>query len=289
MVGEQGELPLGKENTIPGEGARQSLPDVLRTLERVRKTLAPLAKAGDMSPADRNSALNKAIDALREIESGRVLSVLEHKRSELVRSREEAVKHRRENLARSAKEAGWPIKRLQAHDFVGCFEVSYKSERVTLRLGSELLANFNEPDGARLFSRLQEEKSKIDGFPFARTDFIESMKDAIHLARRQEKDRDGKVPIRKLYPLFVLIRQSRDDQFIKRPGTASFTEYPMPQFVYDLARFGQDGWKTDQGERLRTHTPNMASIAEGATVTLPSLDGDGSGGPQVGTIWIDRT
>ena len=32
----------------------------------------------------------------------------------------------------------------------------------------------------------------------------------------------------------------------------------------------------------------MATIAKGATVTLPSLDGDGSGGPQLGAIWVDK-
>ena len=189
---------------------------------------------------------------------------------------------------RCAKEAGWPAKRLKEDDFVGGFHVSYRSEQVTLRLGSEPLTTFDEPDGSNLFSRLQEEKSKLEEFPFARLDFIESFKDAIHLARRQEKDRDGKVPIRILYPLFVLARQSRDERFIKRPVTKSFTEYSMAQFVYDLARFGRDGWKTDRGERLCNQPPNMASIAKGATVTLPLLDGDGSGGPQLGAVWVDR-
>ena len=108
------------------------------------------------------------------------------------------------------------------------------------------------------------------------------------LARRQGKDRDGKVPIRTLYPLVVLARHSRDARFVKRPITKSFTEYSMAQFVYDLARFGRDGWKTDRGERLCNQPPNMASIAKGATVTLPSLDGDGSGGPQLGAIWVDK-
>ena len=62
----------------------------------------------------------------------------------------------------------------------------------------------------------------------------------------------------------------------------------MAQFVYDLARFGRDGWKTDRGERLCNQPPNMASIAKGTTVTLPSLDGDGSGGPQLGAVWVDK-
>ena len=279
---------MGKESTIPDEDARRSLSDVLTALERARRTVDLLVKAKDTSRAERISTLNKAIAALQEIEAARALSVLNRELDVLVRSRDEVLKHRRENLARCAKEAGWPAKRLKEDDFVGGFQVSYRLEKVTLRLGSELLTTFDEPDGASLFSRLREERSKLEGFPFARLDFIESFKDAIHLARRQGKDRDGKVPIRTLYPLLVLARQGRDERFIKRPVTNSFTEYSMAQFVYDLARFGRDGWKTDRGERLCNQPPNMASIAKGATVTLPALDGDGSGGPQLGAVWVDR-
>ena len=276
MAGEQGELPLGKESTIPDEDARRSLPSVLKALERARRTVDLLVKAKDTSRAERISTLNKAIAALQEIEATRALSVLNRELGVLVRSRDEVLKHRRENLARCAKEAGWPAKRLKEDDFVGGFQVSYRLEKVTLRLGSELLTTFDEPDGTSLFSRLQQERSKLEGFPFARLDFIESFKDAIHLARQQGKDREGKVPIRTLYPLLVLARQGRDERFIKRPVTNSFTEYSMAQFVYDLARFGRDGWKSDRGERLCNQPPNMASIAKGATVTWAypdSVDG----------------
>lgn len=184
MARKQGELPLWKENTISDEDAHQSLPELLKTLDKARKTVEPLVKAKEASWAERISAVDKAIAALQEIEPAQILSILDRERSMLVRSRDEVLKHRRENLARSAKEAGWPVKRLREHDFVGGFQVDYKSERVTLRLGSEPLASFNEPDGASLFSRLQTERSKLDEFPFARLDFIESIKDAIHLARR---------------------------------------------------------------------------------------------------------
>ena len=288
MTREQEELPLGEEKTIPDEEARQPLPAVEKALDRARRTVNVLVKAEDTSPSARISDLGKAIAALQEIELARVLSDLNRQHAALVETRDNALELRRENLARSASEAGWPTKRLKEYDFAGGFQVSYRLERVTVRLGSEPLTTFDEPDGSRLFSRLQEEKSKLEGFPFVRQDFIESLKDAIHLARRQQKDRDGKVPIRTLYPLLVLARQGRDERFIKRPVAKSFTEYSMAQFVYDLARFGRDGWKTDRGERLCNQPPNMASIAKGATVTLPSLDGDGSGGPQLGSVWIDR-
>ena len=288
MTVEQEELPLGEEKTIPDEEVRLPLPAVEKALDRARRTVNVLVKAQDTSPSARISDLGKAIAALQELELARVLSDLNRQHAALVETRDNALKLRRENLARSASEAGWPVKRLKEYDFTVGFQVSYRLERVTLRLGSELLTAFDEPDGASLFSRLREERTKLERFPFTRQDFIESIKDAIHLARRQGKDRDGKVPIRTLYPLLVLSRQSRDEHFIKRPVTKSFTEYSMAQFVYDLARFGRDGWKTDRGERLCNQPPNMASIAKGTTVTLPSLDGDGSGGPQLGAVWIER-
>lgn len=282
---EQFFLEANREKT--NERLHKILVDTKKEFEKASKTVAILLKhkGGGLGEI---STLDKTIAALKRINLDEVISVLNGQRSALAQSRDETLRHRREQLARSAKEAGWPVKRLKEYDFVGGFEVRYKLEQVKLRLGSEELTTFDELDGARLFLRLQEEKSKLEGFPFVRPDFIESIKDAIHLARRLEKDRNGKVPIRTLYPLFVLVRQSRDERFIKRPVTKSFTEYSMAQFVFDLARFGQDGWKTDRGERLSNQGPNMASISGGATVTLPSLDGDGSGGPQLGALWIER-
>lgn len=288
VVSKQEKIPFEKESTIPNEGPRQFLRDVARTLDQARKAVNALVTGKSTTRSNKIAALDKAIGALQRMDLAQTLSTLNRERSVLVQELEESLKHRREHLVRLAKKEGWPIKRLEKYDFVGGFQVNYKLEHVTLLLGSESLTKFNEPDGAGLFSRLQKERSKLESFPFNRQDFFESMKDAIHLARRQGKDRKGKVPIRILYPLFALARQSRDECFIKRPAPESFTDYSMAQFVFDLARFGRDSWKTNQGERLCNQPPNMASIAKHATVTLPTLDGDGSGGEQVGSLWIER-
>ena len=295
MEDKQEQLSLEVGGTMTDEGPLATLPDTLKVLDRdfrafgkARKALAPLAKPNETSPTEVMSALGKATSALRSINLEGVLSDLDRQRAELARRREDAFERRREDLARSAKERGWTVRRLRHYDFVGCFQVNYKQERVTLRVGSEVLTILNEVDGVTLFSRLQEEKKRLDGFPFSRIDFFHSLKDAIRLARVLERDRDGKVPIRTLYPLLVLIRQSRSEHFVAHPVLKSFTEYPISQFVYDLARFGREGWKTDQGERLCNQPPNMASIDKGLTMTLPSFDGDGSGGPQLGAIWTDR-
>ena len=281
---------MDREKAKPDKGAtHQSSRDVRTSIDRARRAVIQLEKSSDKTLSERLAALDKAITALKRMESEQVLRQFSREREELVQEREESLKRRREQLARTANEAGYPIKRLKNYDYVAGFRVNYKHERVSLLLGTESLPSFKEEDGARLFARLREEREKLDSFPFVRQDFFESIKDAVQLAQRQGKDRDGKVPIRTLYPLLVLVRQSRDANFVRRPVATRFADYSMAQFVYDLARFGRDGWQDDKGERLRNLPPNMASISRRATVTLPSLDGDGSGGPQLGAVYISRT
>lgn len=291
MNSEQAQLPLKQKDTMTDQGPCTSLKDAPKALDKACKALKSVVsvKQPETSLKDAIALYNKAIAAFQAIGLEDVLHILEQEHADLVRRRDDAFENRREKLLRSAKEAGWTTKRLKNYDYVGCFRVNYKQERGTVQLGSEILATFDEVDGARLFAHLQRERENLDRFPFDRSSFFRLVKEAISLAKAQELDRDGKVPIRKLYPLVVLVRQSRDDHFLKAPGSKSFTEYPVAQFIYDLARFGQDGWKVDGGWRLSTQTPNMASVDRRATVKLPTLHGDGSrGGEQVGMIWIQK-
>ena len=191
-------------------------------------------------------------------------------------------------MKRSAEDAGWAVRRMTHYDNVGCFKVSYKNERVAVDVGSEMFARIDEVDGTKLFTYLEEARNTLDGIRFDRQQFFRTLKDAISLARIQGLDRGGKVPIRTLYPVMVLVRQSRDGGFLTNPIQKSFSDYSSAQFVYDLARFGRDGWRLET-ERLASQTPNMATISRGATMTLPSLDGHGASKPQIGAVWIETT
>ena len=288
---EQARLPLKQEDTMTDQDPRTSLTDAPKALDKAYKTLKAVVsvKPKDTSMKDALALYNKAIAALQAIGLEDALRILEQEHAELVRRRDDAFKSRREELLRSAEEAGWTVKRLKNYDFVGCFRVNYKKERVTVQLGSEPLETFDEVDGTRLFAHLQSKRENLDGFPFERLHFFYSIKEAVALARAQHQDQDGKVPIRKLYPRMVLVRQSQNEHFLKHPSSKSFTDYPMAQFLYDLARFGQDGWKVEGGWRLSNRTPNMASVAKCATVKLPTLHGDGSRGEQLGMIWVEKT
>ena len=269
-----------------GSGKPSSLDTGAKALNRAHRAVAALAKARDTGTVELLALHERAVAALREAESGRLLSFLEDELRRLVQQQDSALKSRREELLRSAKKHGWAAKRLTNSDVVGCFRIEYKAARATVHLGSERLDAFDEADGTRLFARIEEAKTGLDGFPFEREGFFRLLKEAMVLAKVQGQARDGKVPIRRLYPLVVLVRQSQDERFVKRPEQKSFSNYPMAQFVYDLARFGKDGWIM-QDERLSTQTPNMASIQKGATVMLPSLDGRGNS-QQLGMVWIQR-
>lgn len=285
MTTQQTELALTDLRTDAEEDPQRLLAETLRHMEKARRILAPRAKKTRMGLGVQD--FEKVLGALRQVQVERVVATLQAQHDALVKQRDAAFKRRREDLARSARAAGWAVRRLKFYDHVGCFQVLYRRERVTVKLGSEELRSMDEVDGSRLFIRLQQEKERLDGFPFDRSRFYEALKESIGLARLQHKHRNGRVLIRDLYPRMVLVLQSRDPRFVRRPGKGSFTDYQMAQFVYDLARFGRDGWKAGQ-ERLSNQPPNMASIAKGDTVTLPSLEGDGGKGPQLCAIYIQR-
>ena len=267
--------------------AKSTPSDALKVVNKARLALSKLAKAETTGEEEMISLYGRGIDALREVTNDWLPS-LEREHAELLECRNNVLNRRRETLHRSAKESGWPTRRLKDSDFVGCFEVRYKKERVTVRIGSEALDSFSETDGAKLFSRLEEVRACLDGFPFERETFFRMLKDAWSLAKAQGQHRDGKVNIRKLYPLVVLSRQSQDERFLKRPEGKFFTDYPMTQFVYDLARFGQGGWIADDGERLSNQTPNMSTVAKGTTILLPSLEGRERNSTQLNAVWIQK-
>ena len=89
-------------------------------------------------------------------------------------------------------------------------------------------------DGRELFSRLRTAWKALDHVPFDRLRFLQDLKDAIGVARALGRDRNGKVPIRKLYPLVALVRQAGNERFLKRPDSKTYVDYPMTQFVYDF-------------------------------------------------------
>ena len=261
---------------------------VTKGVAKAKRTTDALSRAKPDDDLPLLSLLDKTIDAVREVSESGLIETLEESRNVLKRRVEDKLAARREALHGAAADAGWPARRLQKYDRVDCFKVQYRRARVTLHLGSEKLDTFDETDGAQLFARIRETKAKLDNEPFARAGFFAAVKAAIALAKALGKDRDGKTPIRTLYPLVVLARQAGDSAFMKQPHSKKFRNYSMCQFIYDMARFGRDGWYANDRERLASQTPNMATIGRGAALTLPDL-AHGGAGHQLALLWIEKT
>jgi len=268
------------------ENLQKEVAASLKALDRARKAGAALTKLKDPGIVEARAATAKALEAFRALDLDELARELQRRHDDLSRQEEAALQRRREALRRAAEAAGWPVRRMQESDHVGYFRVVYKGVRVSLQLGSETVERLDEVDGERLFARVTEVRERVESVPFSRPAFFASIKHALRLARSQGLDRDGWVRIKPLYPLVVLARQALDEKFTNRPEARNFTEYSLAQFAFDLARFVQQG-ATEGGERLRNRPPNMASIERKSTITLPSLDGSGSG-EQLGAVRVDK-
>ena len=266
---------------------KQSIREKFLSLGRARRATGALLNAKVSSDIEALPLFDKAVGELRKIYSDDLTESLEKEREKLRKRADEALQRRREDLHKAAEEAGWATRRLRNFDRVGCFRVECRRERVTVTLGSERCDRFDETNGRRVFDRLQKKLLEFREFPFSRDDFFLMVKDAVRIARILGLDRDGKVPIRKIYPLCTLARQGRNEEFMKDPSEKNFSNYSLCQFIYDMARFGRSGWRGDRGERIASRTPNMASVFEGKTLALPSLD-SADAGPQIAVLWIEK-
>ena len=281
-----------KQVSLLRKNTHEASPDAMKKLlGKVTRALTALAKATKEDPGQAFSARNKAVVALRDLDTrlDGWIRDLDAEQAAHARQREEALKRRREDLRRSAEAAGWKTLRRGDYDIVDCFRLDYRKDRVTVRVGSERLDAFDEVDGKGLLSRLRASREALDRVPFDRLRFLQDLKDAIGVAGVLRRDRNGRVPIRKLYPLVALVRQTGNGRFLKKPDSKTYADYPMTQFIYDFARFGREGWKTERGERVSNQPPNMADVAKGASVTLPVLDGRDADGIQLGSISIERS
>lgn len=293
---DQAQLPLEEEphkekkhSSMKRLPTNRNLSDTLETLNKARKQIAAAVKRQGISLNEAISVREKAVAALQALTEG-TLPKLEQERDSLVKHKDSVFQRRREDLRRFAEEVNWVVTRMERFDYVGCFKVSYKQERVTVDVGSEMHGRIDVVDGSELFQYLDQTRKDLDGINFNRELFFRTLKFAISLARIQGRDSDGgKVPVRILYPLVVLVRQSLDERFFKLPIQKSFIDYSTARFVYDIARFGQGSWSVGD-ERLRTQTPNMETIAKGESMTLPWLGRHEISATriQIGALWIER-
>lgn len=195
---------------------------------------------------------------------------------------------RRETLLTESRNAGLVSKRFGDFDRIDIFKVSYKGKKVRLEIGSEPVAEFDESDGARVLERIQDQRTKLEGSPFNRERFFRLLQYSCFLGQQEIKSGDQWVPIRMVFAFLTLLRNLDSPNFIKSPSQKTFAPYSTAQFVYDLARFGRNGWSCENYV-VRSQTPNMSTVAAKKAFTIPDLNNPDKLGAQLAVLKIVKS
>lgn len=256
----------------------------LQKCQQLAKTLKKIQQKSQQPPdADFLKLLRQALTAAEVLQEENIAESLAAEIEVLERQLAALMEKRREALRTAAREAAWPHKKFERFDRLSPFEVEYQNNKVRLKVGSETYSTVQELDGTRLFQRIQEAASKLAQEPFQREEFFRLLQAAYALVRRTTSRSDDWVHIRQLYPTMVLLQQTLHQDFMKQPDGKHFHPYSAAQFVYDLSRFGQDGWSC-QGYKLETRTPSMRETSQ--AMILPNLTSAEQNGPQIAHLRI---
>jgi hypothetical protein len=252
--------------------------ETLKKCQKLSQALQKILKAKNRHDSEFIKLLKSALAAAQEFPQEQLVINLERHLKDLEAQTQELLRRRREALLFAAKEAGLPHKRFDGYDRIGPLKVLYREKKVILEIGSEKMRELEEVDGSQLLATIKESLASLEKEPFKREEFFRQLKYAYFLKKEELRPRDGWVPIRELFPVFVLTRQLANRAFMAKPESRTFQAYSTAQFVYDLSRFGRQDWGCN-GERVETRTPSMRETQY--AMTLPNLESVEKSGPQI--------
>ena len=238
-------------------------------LQQISKQVANACKAvGNREPAAAGE-LEQALKLAKQMDWPELVECLHEATSAAQKRFDEEIASRRENLLRAAKDAGVPTELRAKSDRIGIFTVDYEGALALISLGGLRVETRKESDGRKLFEAVQKCRSALDSVKFQRDQFFQELKTAMEHCRRLGVGGDGFIPLRDLHRELVLDRTRRSDRFRRAPEPKNMEPYPLYQFMFDLARFGQRGWLSGS-EKLATQAPSMREGKD--TVFLVNLE-----------------
>ena len=262
----------------------KTLQDFSKAVDRLNKGLAQLAKHQGVGTSDALSIAASVIQELKAIDLPALGQLVESTRERFARELGESIGNRREDLDRAARDADISFKRYGEFDQFDVFKLIYKGEKVIVFVGSEKLKEMGVSDGAKLCADLKGELTRLKRPEFSRETFLRTTQLAVAMAREAGKAKEGKPKVRDLFPYLVAAFQVTSVDFPKRPSKATFRDYSMAEFAFDLARFGEDGWQCGR-HTIRSQAPNMATQKE--ALALPSKPGTAGASVQILSLWVE--
>lgn len=255
----------------------------LPSLKKLLKTVEAASKAGVPKP-DAANKLKAAGRLAQQFDWPGFVEAIKQAGEFEQHQYQESMKSRREKLLRAARAAGEPFDDGARVVRVGIFRVEFEGESAVVSLGGVEVERTKEVDGEKLFQRLKELRASLEQVPFNRAEFFKQMQ-ASYATCRRAGVADEFVSVRDLHRELVLERARSSGAFRKRPEPKNMPNYPLHQFVFDLARFIQKGVAVGE-DRLVTTTPSMRESA--GTVFIPNLDHPLTGETSAARLAIKR-
>lgn len=240
-----------------------------RVLVKLAKALSAAVKSKAIGKPDFAKQIEEASKLASQINWSEVRANIEREANGERERNEANLSGRREKLLQAATAARWPVQQGSQFDLLDIFQVQYEGTAVVVKLGGVSFQRVAETDGDKLFARLKQLRAGLDQVPFQRENFFKLLKGAHAICRRAQSSGDEFVPVRELHREMVFERARNSERFRKTGELKSIEAYPLPQFIYDLARLIRDGAVVGN-ERIMTHTPAMRESKE--MIHIPNLN-----------------
>lgn len=243
--------------------------DDSRILAKLGKILAAAVKSKAIGKPEFAQQIEEASKLVNQINWNEVRANIEREATSERQRSEANLNRRREKLLQTASAAGWKVQQGGQFDLLDIFHVQYEGPTVVVKLGGVLFQRVSETDGERLFVRIAQLRAGLDQVPFQREIFFKLLKGAHAVCRLAQPGGDDYVLVRDLHREMVLERARNSDRFRKTADVKGIEEYPLPQFIYDLARLIRIGAMVGN-ERILTQTPAMRESKE--MIHIPNLN-----------------
>lgn len=273
--------------------------DLGASLEQTAKAFKVLNLSASVDDVGQLDRVEACMEALKTLPDAAGWEAIQEQLSREAATRKQAVheaeKDRREQLLLAAEGAGVKNKRYGDYDRIGILKIEYRGSKVRFILGSERIDEIAEANGERLFAHVQMLHKQLETNRTARARFAAQLLAAFRLAKIQSSNReDGRVLIRSIHAMMVLVRTAESERFHSSPASRNLEDYPITQFLYDLAKFGDEGWAFDDPVdsrikwRFTGQTPNMNTSFSRKSVMLPGLRGPEDIGEPIAFVRIER-
>lgn len=213
--------------------------------------------------------LKKALNSAKEMHWDRLIPLIEESLSNATADAERQLKDRRQKTLEALKAKGVHYRSDPDADTADVFKIRYKGPTAVIEFAGVEVESSDELDGEKLANAILSLRSRLEKSSLNRSSFFKFVKSAIEHANAKNPSRDGFVELFVIYREFLFEQAWSKNSFAKTGSSKHFPDYPLYQFLWDLASFIRGGNR--EGDlRLSGRTPAMSERT--SSYKLPNLE-----------------